>query len=495
MSRILIIFVVSIFVISSFYLLGSRAIENDSNQFIKKLIPVEIKNTLKKTIFAKSVLKSENNRLKKDLENLKKEKKRIAYYFAYSWLNKNKDKNEIILDTRYYNDPISIAQIKRDEEQIVSQKKSIYSLSRIYMPFPRQPGGIENYAKAGAHIDIHKENLFFALGASDIFILNLLDLQKPNIKIKELKSNFKNFVKSDLFFENSQLTITDILIDEDNIYLAYTDAIQDECAGLYVVKSKINYNYLNFEKFWGSPNDQCSKANLGHGGGRMKISKNKMILTTGDFSTAENRKGQGYASSLDENDFKGKVIEIDLETKNYKFLSMGHRNPQGLFINKKPNLLLTTEHGPKGGDEVNIIRLDKKSESIQNFGWPISSYGDHYDGTFKEWAPLHKSHLKFGFIEPIKYFTPSIAISELIKVDNKFNPKYKNDFYVSSMGHDIQEFDMSIHHMRFDENFDKIIFEDKIILNDRIRDLIQYNNKILLYLEGAPALGILKFIK
>ena len=63
------------------------------------------------------------------------------------------------------------------------------------------------------------------------------------------------------------------------------------------------------------------------------------------------------------------------------------------------------------------------------------------------------------------------------------------------MGHDIQEFDMSIHHMRFDENFDKIIFEDKIILNDRIRDLIQYNNKILLYLEGAPALGILKFIK
>ena len=74
--------------------------------------------------------------------------------------------------------------------------------------------------------------------------------------------------------------------------------------------------------------------------------------------------------------------------------------------------ILSTEHGPHGGDEIN---LNLNTKIIKNFGWAISSYGEHYGGKdspvnkskYKKY-PLHKSHKDYNFIEPIKYFVPSI---------------------------------------------------------------------------------------
>ena len=93
-------------------------------------------------------------------------------------------------------------------------------------------------------------------------------------------------------------------------------------------------------------------------------------------------------------------------------MSMGHRNVQGLYYDKNKNLIWSSEHGPKGGDEVNLNDLNEKNNVIPNYGWPISSYGKHYvdDKSLYEKAPLKKSHVKNGFIEPKKYFVPSIGI-------------------------------------------------------------------------------------
>ena len=90
-------------------------------------------------------------------------------------------------------------------------------------------------------------------------------------------------------------------------------------------------------------------------------------------------------------------------------ISFGHRNPQGLKFVKGENLIINSEHGPKGGDEINFNYLDKTSEE-KNYGWDIASYGTPYNGPdlFK------KSHSKYGFVEPAIYFTPSIGISELL---------------------------------------------------------------------------------
>ena len=103
---------------------------------------------------------------------------------------------------------------------------------------------------------------------------------------------------------------------------------------------------------------------------------------------------------------------------------MGHRNPQGLYYNKTNNFLLEAEHGPEGGDEINLIELDPNK--IPNYGWAISSYGEHYGGknapyNKKKYVkyPLYKSHSEYNFIEPLIYFNPSIGISQIVGLDKR----------------------------------------------------------------------------
>ena len=105
---------------------------------------------------------------------------------------------------------------------------------------------------------------------------------------------------------------------------------------------------------------------------------------------------------------------------------MGHRNVQGLHYKDNKKILYISEHGPKGGDEINFIDFSKNYNlKLPNFGWPISSYGDHYGKTDSERskkkyekAPLLKSHKKFNFIEPVKYFIPAIAPSKILTIEN-----------------------------------------------------------------------------
>ncbi len=84
--------------------------------------------------------------------------------------------------------------------------------------------------------------------------------------------------------------------------------------------------------------------------------------------------------------------------------SYGHRNPQGLFYDQKKNQLWEIEHGPRGGDEINLI------VKAANYGWPILSYGKEY------WAPVAvgEAEKRPGYIDPVKVYIPSIAPGSLI---------------------------------------------------------------------------------
>ena len=167
---------------------------------------------------------------------------------------------------------------------------------------------------------------------------------------------------------------------------------------------------------------------------------------------------------------------------------MGHRNPQGLFYNEDENFLLEAEHGPQGGDEINVIKLDHNS--IQNFGWAISSYGEHYGGKNApenknkyEKYPLHKSHSEHGFIEPLKYFNPSIGISQIIGLDNE------NKYVVASLkAHSLYFFEYNYNNKENNFNIVK-----KLDIGERIRDMIYYNNKLYLYLEDSASLAEISF--
>jgi|TARA_Y100000310_G_scaffold48065_1_gene44606 glucose/arabinose dehydrogenase len=257
------------------------------------------------------------------------------------------------------------------------------------------------------------------------------------------------------------------------------------------MSSEFNLYYLIFSDFFSYK--ECVNTNLlAHSGGRMVFFKNgKILLTIGDWTWAEMLLAQ------DKNSIFGKIISIDLKSKDYEIISMGSRNAQGLYYDKNKNVIIHTEHGPIGGDEINI-NFNPDNKIVENYGWPISSYGEHDDGKFRKEAPLHKSHKDYGFIEPIKYYTPSIAISEITKIPITFNEKFTNDFFVGALGYkwQLDEGDQSIHHIRFNENFSEIIFEDIIPIGERIRDMIfiKENNTILTVLESIPAIGVIKII-
>jgi glucose/arabinose dehydrogenase len=102
--------------------------------------------------------------------------------------------------------------------------------------------------------------------------------------------------------------------------------------------------------------------------------------------------------------------------------SYGHRNPQGTCVHPVTGEVWETEHGPKGGDEINLIRPGV------NYGWPVISYGINYDGTI-----LTELTEKAGLEQPVHYWTPSIAPCGTIFVTGDRYQAWKNNMLVGSL--------------------------------------------------------------
>lgn len=103
--------------------------------------------------------------------------------------------------------------------------------------------------------------------------------------------------------------------------------------------------------------------------------------------------------------------------------SYGHRNPQGLAYDHKFNRLWEIEHGPRGGDEINLIK------AAANYGWPVISYGKEY------WGPLavgEGTHRK-GMEQPIKYYVPSIAPGSLLIYTGNAFPQWQGNLFSGAL--------------------------------------------------------------
>lgn len=100
----------------------------------------------------------------------------------------------------------------------------------------------------------------------------------------------------------------------------------------------------------------------------------------------------------------------------------GHRNPQGMVYDKATNRLWAAEHGPKGGDELNLIEKGK------NYGWPKTSYGINYDGTI-----LTEDKELPGIENPVRYWVPSIAPCGITQVTSDNYPNWKGNILVGAL--------------------------------------------------------------
>lgn len=102
--------------------------------------------------------------------------------------------------------------------------------------------------------------------------------------------------------------------------------------------------------------------------------------------------------------------------------SYGHRNPQGMIFNKETEEVWVNEHGPKGGDEINVIVAGK------NYGWPVVTYGENYDGT-----TITEDRTGPEFQNPLTYWVPSIAPSGFEKVTSDKYPELKGNLLVGAL--------------------------------------------------------------
>ena len=391
---------------------------------------------------------------------------------------KNDKKNKLV--RKLYDDEVNIANkgknIKLSSSTVELSNNALLKKLLITDGFKL---GIHNISPGSGFIHYVNNKLFVVSSNGVMGYVNLKGGDN-NLFINQIKTNIFKFLHKDSQLKHIGISIKDLLIHKKKIYISYVNN-KDNCINNAIISANLDYNFLEFNKFFTSATcvDPSDADHYGSGGVLNSFNENNILFTVGEHKVRD--------LAQDLNVINGKVLKINVDSSEYKILSMGHRNPQGLYFDNINNVILETEHGPQGGDEINFIEITKElSGEIPNYGWPISSYGTFYGGEknprfekLKEKYPLHKSHINYGFIEPIIYFDPSIGIGRIQKLS-------ANKFAVATM------VEKSLYIFEFDYNNRKAKRLKKIFVGERIRDMDIHDNKLFLFLEDSASIGILK---
>ena len=208
-----------------------------------------------------------------------------------------------------------------------------------------------------------------------------------------------------------------------------------------------------------------------HYGGRLAwLPDNTLLLTTGDgFDFREKAQDRsthfGKIIRMDENGDPAK----DNPFSEYPFVySYGHRNPQGLAVSSE-GIIYQHEHGPQGGDEVNIIELGN------NYGWPIITYGLDYNGAYV--SPFTEME---GMTQPLHVWTPSIAPSGLAIYEGDLFPEWQGDLFVGALNN------QHVKRLRLEQRA-TVMTEETIFteVNARVRDVrVSLKGEIYVITDG-----------
>ena len=242
------------------------------------------------------------------------------------------------------------------------------------------------------------------------------------------------------------------------IYLSYSDYSENKSHTSLIRAKLVNNSLVNSQIIFRPEEKFFTKRSL-HFGSRIIFDDKGFIFfcigDRGDRDLAQNLdmpNGKMYRIRDDgtipiDNPFyytKGAIKSI---------WSYGHRNPQGLAIHPSTRQLWEAEHGPRGGDEVNIILKG------HNYGWPVITYGKNYSGTIISKLTHHE-----GMDQPVFHWTPSIAVCGIAFYEGSQFPEWKNNLLATSLKYE------RLHRVELDGmNMvkDEIIFEAE----SRVRDV------------------------
>ncbi len=145
---------------------------------------------------------------------------------------------------------------------------------------------------------------------------------------------------------------------------------------------------------------------------------------------------------------------VDVRDAKTAIFSYGHRNPQGMTKHPVTGEIWTHEHGPKGGDEINIVQAGK------NYGWPSITYGKNYSGT-----TITKDKALPGMEQPLYYWIPSIAPSGMAFIHNSKYADWEGNLVVGSLKFNYLE--------RLVIENNSVVYREKIAADiGRVRDVI-----------------------
>ena len=496
------------------YFIITITIEKSYLSKVEELIHPDIKTFFKKNIF----IINYNSDLLKIIETKNSQLKKT---------NNELDETNIILRDLLKNEfKKLIFERDNDHEKGISIKlnNNLYDISFFKantLTFNKQDN-----TKGNSYIDSHDGYLYF-VSANGIIAFEKLDKilkntfekeENSKIELSLIDSNIDDVIKytegKKVFFSSSKKGIKDLFIENDKIYLSFTNESKKDCFNTSIIVANLNFDFLNFEIFF-EP-EECININKldnflktenmnllfnAHQGGGRIVSDgiDKLYFTIGDYRVRDNAQKK--------DSIFGKILSINKTNRKKSLVSMGHRNSQGLYYDRQNKLIYFTDHGPEGGDEVNVINsLDNNSLEVKNYGWPISSYGNHYGTSgnknvhdrkiLNKKYPFYKSHKDYGFIEPITFFSPSIGISEIIKLENDFLESENIELLVGAMGHFPEEGDQSIHHITLDSS-NNVLDQKTILLNERVRDMMydKDTNTLILSLDLESRIAIIRKIK
>lgn len=277
---------------------------------------------------------------------------------------------------------------------------------------------------------------------------------------------------------------------------------KSECLTAYDFELNGN-SIIKVNKFFESPCIE-DRQNTSMWAGRFASSTQNLYLSIGE--QRYDRSGFPKNSSIAETErlntksVFGTILKFSPNLLQYNIFSKGHRNAQGLFYSSLQNKLFESEHGPSGGDEINLIEQGK------NYGWPQVSFGNAYgwpvtDGLpykFNVEAANTKYELelkKYGFIRgshegytlPLMSWSPSIAASALREVpDSSYLSGWKGDIILATLS------EKSLHRIVIKNNI--VVLDERIALNFRIRDFVLTNTGLIFIATDEGQLVSMKLV-
>ncbi|MGE0045193.1 MAG: PQQ-dependent sugar dehydrogenase [Hyphomonadaceae bacterium] len=212
--------------------------------------------------------------------------------------------------------------------------------------------------------------------------------------------------------------------------------------------------------------------------GRMQmLNETTMLISVGDHQF--DGFNDAWNAPMDPETDIGKIVALDLTTRQSRIYASGFRNPQGLVV-RRDGTIWETEHGPQGGDEINNVREGA------NYGWPLVTYGMNYGYPRRNWPTDPRPGHHEGYERPAWAFTPSVGTSNLIEADPDEFPNWRGDLLLTSLRAS------TLFHVRTYEN--RVIYIEPVHVfgRERLRDIISRRDGTIVIMTD---LGSLIFVR